>query len=696
MATSPTAGITATAKPLKPGAASGDIARQKLQKLVQGGGPNGEAAAELLRQLDANPALANDPNFRTQTANLEASSIAAGLTGQGVDFGTLNGAGQGQQIAAPAAAVMQAKATAKSGDVTKQIQGGAESNKKFVDTNITPLLGTQDAARIEANRADQEALTGQKAARDSAAQREQGIVQQTRDLANSTNAASSGMYNDYAAGQGALNTQDQGSLSRYLSETDPLMSQLQARGSDPADIQRQLSSYNQLQGVAGGSLDYQAAEAQLERAALSQYGSNPRDIQRQQDSYDTFGGIGGGSLDYESKAAQAFADPNDVRNQRQALGDIQTDLRTGDKEQRESLDLIKSRTGNTATAEEAYLAEVLRRKFENDDRGSREAQMADLAQRGLRSGSAEIAGQLAEREQISQDRTLGELGLQANAMQRARAYTGMQADQSNAMRGSQQNALGMQGNLATALRNASFDEEFKRGIGADTASANNQGTQLSGYQLQGNQANEMRNANDRVGLANTGWANENSQFNAGQANQTSQFNAGQTNNARANNQGTRLSGTLGAANQSNQIRTANDAMSQFQDTYASNEATRVGNLAGQRNTQSLATTGQVGTRNNTTHTAGQNVIADNSSRSQGAIDKEGSFIQPDYLRDSDVNSMTGAAGERAFGRVGQQIGGGATIAGVQGIAQNDLVAALKFGLGTDAYNKDEEAFTRGY
>lgn len=55
-------------------------------------------------------------------------------------------------------------------------------------------------------------------------------------------AALTGSYKD-------LNKQDQSALADYLSATDPMMAEIFARTSDPADIQRQLDAYNEQKGV---------------------------------------------------------------------------------------------------------------------------------------------------------------------------------------------------------------------------------------------------------------------------------------------------------------------------------------------------------------------------------------------------------------------------------------------------------------
>lgn len=583
----------------------------------------------------------------------------------------------------------------------------AADNKKFSDDQVVPALDAQKQASKDAAGLDWASYGMQTAARDKAQAQRSGAVTDLANLGSQYNQKSTDLYNTYAGQQAGLSSQDQAGLSRYMSETDPLMTQLQAHGSDPNDIARQEASYSQLNGIANGNLDYTAAQSGLSQASLTQaqwekYNSQQEDIDRQRNAYQDLRGIGTGSLDYQSQAAKAAANPEDLANQRKALTDIQNDVAGGDKNQQDALNIIKGRTGTTATAEEAYLAEMARRKFETDDRSNREAQQQDMAARGIRSGASEIAGQLADREQTSQDRVLSELGLQANAMQRARDYTSMDADQSNAMRASSQNALGLQSNLTTNMRNAGFDESYKRGMGADVASSNNQGTRLAGYTSSANQSNQIRNANDTVGMFNTGSKNQNMEFNAGQANQNSQFNAGQantvgmfnagqTNNAQANNQSTRLGGSQSAAMQSNSIRSANDAISMFKDNYASQEATRVGNLAGDRQDTTLRTTNQVGNRNKDVETEGQAVNDVNYGRDADPIKLTHDDASTNYQEDSDVAAMPGDIGDRAHNRAVQDTGSSVSVAGQRSgdsaTASDALAEALGLRLADNAKNR---------
>jgi hypothetical protein len=693
-----------------------------LQSIASSGGPASASAQQLLASLNANPNLANDPGFvqlvnQAATADNESRNPTTNPTTRGKALqGLQSGA---QQVTTNQAAV---RSQMDQENLIKQIIGGAQQGQDFQNYVTLPSLAAQKQAGQTATLADMVAYNNQSQARDRAVAQNNSLVNEQRNKAGAYNYLNQDLYTNYANQQNALNAQDQGTLSKYMSETDPLMTQLQARGSSAADIAnqqaalsratgiadgslnyqaalassnaqdvaRQQGSYNTLEGVGGGSLDYTAA----------QYQSNPYDVQRQETAYNDFRGIGNGSLDYQSQAARANADPQDLANQRKALSDIQADVAGGNKEQLEALNLIKGRTGVTATAEERFLAEQARRSFESQDRSNREAVLQDLSMRGLRSGGAEIASALANQERLGQDRTLAELGLQANAMQRAQAYTGMQADQSNAMRGSAQNALGLQGNLSTAMRNASFDEAYKRGVGADTASANNQSTRLSGYQYAGQQSNAIRQANDAVGIANTGWQND--AYANNQRTRLSGYqsaaevatemrnasdrmnisNAGFQNDAYANNQRTMMQGAQLQGEQSNALREANDAMSRFQDAYAQAEATRIGGLAKDRSDTAMATTAQIGGRNDLAYDKGASSLDTQYGRDKDSISLASGANKDQYTMDSDVNnalSQMGANGvSRATGLTGSAIAAGAA----GGASQQAIINAL--GLQMDA------------
>jgi hypothetical protein len=310
-----------------------------------------------------------------------------------------------------------------------------------------------------------------------------------------------------AAGQGA-NAADQTALGTYNSQISPYFTPIKGQSasqyaSNPADVAAQRQALQQLQGIASGSLDYQSQGAQAF--------ADPRYIQQQEEILGQLRGVAGGSLDVESQAAKVKANPETVALQKAAL------------------EKLYALTDPKVTAQERFLWEQLRGATEADQRSNWEAREQQMAQRGLRSGAMQIAGDMMQGQQLGQQRVLGELGIQGQAVGRSQQALGMYIDAqgrqrsqefdeafaaaaagdqmavSNAQRRLQ--GMGMSADQVNAMRAASFDEAYKRGIAADSASANNQATRLGGSTAAAQQTNAIRSANDAVGFFNTDQSN---------------------------------------------------------------------------------------------------------------------------------------------------------------------------------------------
>lgn len=102
--------------------------------------------------------------------------------------------------------------------------------------------------------------------------------------------------------------------------------------------------------------------------------------------------------------------------------------------QRTALQKFGDQSDPNVTAVERANAEAARQKFEAGDQSNRQAQMRDLALRGLNSGGAQIAQQQAAHQQLANDRMNAELGLQASAQGRASAALQGYASQANTLR----------------------------------------------------------------------------------------------------------------------------------------------------------------------------------------------------------------------------------------------------------------------
>lgn len=413
------------------------------------------------------------------------------------------------------------------------------------------------------------------------------------------------------------NAADQDSLNRYRATADQSVNainaiqpvQWQDFNSNPQDVARQQAAYDWAQSTAYGGLDYtaqqanyqnanyqtyQAQQAQLALAQLHQYASNPQDVQRQ------LSGLGNIQKDIETGGAgqrkileQIYQDiQSGGTGQRDAIERLKQELSTGGADQREVMEKYKALSNPEVTAQERYLAEIARRSFEAQDRGSREAVLSDQSARGVRSGASEIASALGNQERFGQDRTLAELGLQANAVQRSMVALGGWQQSADSLRAAQQNGLAMYTQANNALRAA---QQQGMAMAADEENALRQ-AQQQGLAMYQQAADSIRQMNDTVGLSNTGWANANSianagfsnensqfnanannmanqfnanaynmnqEFNANAYNQNSQFNANANNNAMANNQNARVQGGVAMNNTANSIRGMNDAIGMF-------------------------------------------------------------------------------------------------------------------------------------
>lgn len=451
---------------------------------------------------------------------------------------------------------------------------------------------------------------------------------------------------------GTANAADSAALGNYHSAVDPLIGQIngiqaptwQDYVSNPQDVQRQQQAFDWASGAAGGSLDYQAQlagyqsanyqnasyqtyqaqQAALSQAALSQYASNPQDMQRQLTGLGNIEkDIATGGAGQEKILEQIYQDlQHGGDGQRDAIARLKQELATGGNDQREVLEKYKALSNPEVTAQERYLAEIARRSFEAQDKGSREAVLSDQSARGVRSGASEIASALGNQERFGQDRTLAELGLQSNAVGRSMQALGGWQQSADSLRAAQQNGLAMYTQANNALRAA---QQNGMGMAANEENALREASQR-GLAMYQQAADSIRDMNDRVGLANTGWANqnaianagfanENSMFNAGQQNQASQFNAnaynqnsmfnadaynsnqqfnaGQynqnqmfnanaTNTASANNQGARVQGGVAMNNTANSIRSANDTIGIFNTNGAQTSKQFAAGLAFQK------------------------------------------------------------------------------------------------------------------
>jgi polyhydroxyalkanoate synthesis regulator phasin len=265
---------------------------------------------------------------------------------------------------------------------------------------------------------------------------------------------------------------------------------------------------------------------------------DPEGLSAQRASLAQAAGIAGGSLDYQSQAARAYANPADVQRALEGIEMLRQNATDGGKEQlknlqiardeyehggddqREVMERYKAISNPEMTAAERAILDQSQRQYAIHDKANRDAVSQDLEARGMMSGAGQIAAQQAAQQRLGEERTAGMLGAQAQAVQRA--LIGMQGwkDTATDLRTGNQNAEQLMQAAANALREGDlqaanaftvaaqrqreqgFNEEYSRGVAADNASANNQSTRLGGAQLQGQQANAIRSANDAVNMFN--------------------------------------------------------------------------------------------------------------------------------------------------------------------------------------------------
>lgn len=254
-----------------------------------------------------------------------------------------------------------------------------------------------------------------------------------------------------------------------------------------------------LSGYTSGIAPYQREIAGTTRQDVQ---FDPEGLAAQRASLRQAQAIAGGSLDYESQAAKARANPEDIARALEGIGMLRENAINGGKNQQEVLDRYRDISTPEMTAAERAILNQSQRQFAIHDKANRDAVTRDLEGRGVMSGAGLIAQQQSAQQQLGEERVAGTLGAQAQAVQRA--LFGLQGMESsaNALRSGDLAAQGAYTNASQIQRKQGFDEEYARGVGADTASANNQSTRLGGAGIQASQANAIRSANDQINMFN--------------------------------------------------------------------------------------------------------------------------------------------------------------------------------------------------
>lgn len=253
------------------------------------------------------------------------------------------------------------------------------------------------------------------------------------------------------------------------------------------------------------------------------------------------------------------------------------------QQQQDVYDKYKELSNPEVTAQERFLAEMVRRKFEGDDKSSRDAQYAALKSRGLNSGGQQIAAQLASRQAQGSERVLGELGLSASAQQRAMG------------------AIAGQGGVAEQLRNAddkmrNFQDTYAQNdsIRRQSVIQGQENTQMANTAQRGTRVNDKfdaqrANLNDATNRSGMTFDAATTTNNANTGRNQSTFNAATTTNDA--NTGRNVSG-YNAATGTNE---ANFGRSSYGwDTGDRNAATAYGTVKDQTSTSISNRAGEVG------------------------------------------------------------------------------------------------------
>lgn len=206
-----------------------------------------------------------------------------------------------------------------------------------------------------------------------------GAFNTLRDQNNANNALQTGQYNTFAGQMSGINANQTGLYNNFMGD---ISSANNRQNQNLSQFGGAVSSANSQQNQIVAQYSQELAQMnEQDKAAYLQYINETNPLMAQM-------------------IAQA-SNPEYVANQENAVQQF------------------KNNYNPEVTGQERFLAEQARRKFESDDKSSRDAVMQQLAGRGLRSGGLTIANQQATQQQLAQDRQMNELGLSASAVGRA-------------------------------------------------------------------------------------------------------------------------------------------------------------------------------------------------------------------------------------------------------------------------------------
>lgn len=387
---------------------------------------------------------------------------------------------------------------------------------------------------------------------------------QSAQSALTNNALASQGLADYRTATNNALAWDMGAYNNLVSAANAPMQMTASQWVGPAqsnaaDVQRQLSSYNQLQGIANGSLD------QTSRAAQAY--ANAGDIANQYRAARTLEGAGMGELDVNLdtiKELDKLRNPDSIGGVRD-LYDVyngKLDVRAGQedpeafKAAHDALGQLKGLTTLQVTPAEKLAYAISQHKQETDEASMRAAIETQAMRRGTWGSGSSIAQGALAAQQTSYNRMLQDMSANAMAQQRAMAAlqgygtlsTNLTAQGNqiafqnaanrfaglNAYTNVHSNAAGMLGQIGAnnatnnnnrrlaaqeaastayaTLRAQGFDEAYARGVAADNMANANADRRLGGAQSAGAMSTSMRNASDSMSMFNQSQAQQQSQF----------------------------------------------------------------------------------------------------------------------------------------------------------------------------------------
>lgn len=273
----------------------------------------------------------------------------------------------------------------------------------------------------------------------------------------SATAGNAGLLGDLRGAASAADQRDAALLSAYGNSIN------QANGIDSQAVGNLSSLYNSMgQLQASGYVGDVTSDAGL--------------VGAQRDVMNGFGAYANGAGDIQSQAALATADAEALAAQKDVLGKL------------------KERSDPRLTDAERALFMEARLQREQSDRANRDANMTELARRGMSGSTMALSNLNASSAEAGQNRALADTKAAGQAVQRAEA------------------ALRDYGGMSNVIAGQSFDRSFRTGAAADSVAAGNRDARMQGLQGQGTMATNMRSADDAIRTFNQGQRQQQQQF----------------------------------------------------------------------------------------------------------------------------------------------------------------------------------------